>query len=155
MDSGQGSNLPARGFVPRLVGVSHIDLTVTDCERSAAWWRDVLGFRFMTRTAEPWADVIALRHPSGIVVDVMAHHEAPQERFDERRVGLDHLSLQVAERRELQEWVEHLDRCGVPHSGIIDAEWGPTVVFRDPGNIQLEFFVNPSPEEVTARLADG
>jgi glyoxylase I family protein len=39
--------------VPRLVGISHIDLTVTDAEKSAAWWQEVLGFRFMTRTEEP------------------------------------------------------------------------------------------------------
>jgi catechol 2,3-dioxygenase-like lactoylglutathione lyase family enzyme len=139
--------------VPRLVGLSHIDLTVTDCEKSATWWQDVLGFRFITRAEEPFADVVSLRHPSGVVVDVMTHRETPRERFDERRVGLDHLSLRVADRGELERWVEHLDASGVTRSGIIDADWGPTVVFRDPDNIQLELFVDPTPEEVAKRLA--
>ena len=140
------------GAVPRLVGISHIDLTVTDCESSAGWWQEVLGFRFMTHTEDGPLDVWSLRHPSGVVVDVMTHQETPNERFDERRVGLDHLSLQVADREELERWVEHLDGCDVAHSGIIDATWGPTVVFRDPDNIQLELFVNPTPEEVAERL---
>jgi len=106
----------------------------------------------MTHTEEETFEVWSLRHPSGVVVDVMTHRETPHERFDERRVGLDHLSLRVADREELERWVEHLDGCGVAHSGIIDATWGPTVVFRDPDNIQVELFVNPTPEEVAERL---
>jgi glyoxylase I family protein len=43
---------------------------------------------------------------------------------------------------------------GVAHSGIIDAAWSPTVVFRDPDNIQLELFVHPAPQEVAERLAE-
>jgi hypothetical protein len=50
--------------------------------------------------------------------------------------------------------VEHLDDCGVVHSGIIDATWGATLVFRDPDNIQLELFVDPTAEEVAERLAE-
>ena len=37
---------------------------------------------------------------------------------------------------------------GVAHWGIIDAEFGPTAVFRDPENMQLEFFVHPNIDEV-------
>jgi catechol 2,3-dioxygenase-like lactoylglutathione lyase family enzyme len=135
------------------MGISHIDLTVTDFEKAAAWWHEVLGFELLIRTNDETVDVWSMRHPSGIVVDVMTHHETPSEAFDERRVGLDHLSLQVADREELERWVEQLDAYGVPHSGIIDATWGPTVVFRDPDNIQLEFFVNPSPQMVAEMLA--
>src|SRR5215211_8834699 len=31
----------AGGTVPDLLGFSHIDLTVSDCEKSAVWWQDV------------------------------------------------------------------------------------------------------------------
>jgi glyoxylase I family protein len=138
--------------VPELMGFSHIDLTVSNGEKSAEWWQKVLGFLLMTRAEGETFDVWNLRHPSGVVVSVMTHQETQHEEFDERRVGLDHFSLQVADREELERWVEHLDGCGVPHSGIIDAKWGPTVVFRDPDNIQLELFVHPTPQEVGERL---
>ena len=41
-------------------------------------------------------------------------------------------------RDELEEWVEHLDGCGVPHSAISEMPYGSVVVFSDPDNIQLE-----------------
>ncbi len=30
--------------MPQMMGFSHVDLTVSDCERAATWWQDVLGF---------------------------------------------------------------------------------------------------------------
>jgi glyoxylase I family protein len=132
--------------MPNLMGVAHIDLTVTNAEKSAAWWQDVLGFGLVGTVDGESSEAWSLAHPAGVVVTVMTHHETPNEAFDERRVGLDHLSFEVVDRAEMERWVTHLDGLGVPHSGIIDAEWGPTVVVRDPDNIQLELFVHPSPE---------
>jgi glyoxylase I family protein len=124
--------------VPELLGFSHIDLTVSDGEKSAAWWQDVLGFVLVTRSDGESFEVWNLAHPSGVIVSVMTHRGTPREAFDERRVGLDHFSFQVADREELERWITHLDAHGVTHSGIMDATWGPTVVFRDPNNIQLD-----------------
>jgi glyoxylase I family protein len=79
----------------------------------------------------------------------MTHGETAEAgAFDERRVGLDHLAFRVADRDELEDWVKHLDTHGVPHTGIIDTGYGPTVVFRDPDNMQLEFYVQPDPAEL-------
>jgi catechol 2,3-dioxygenase-like lactoylglutathione lyase family enzyme len=33
--------------MPDLTGPSHIDLTVTDVDRSARWWKEVMGFSRM------------------------------------------------------------------------------------------------------------
>ena len=119
---------------------------------SAEWWREVLGLVFMTRTEGETFDVWTLRHPLGITVSVMTHQETEHEEFDEPRVGLDHFALQVADRDELERWLEHLDGCTVRNSAIVDAQWGPTVVLRDPDNIQLELFVHPAPRQVAERL---
>jgi catechol-2,3-dioxygenase len=74
-------------------------------------------------------------------------HDAPGSGvFDERHIGLDHIAFQVANRDELQRWVAHLEANGVAHSGIADMSYGPTLVFRDPDNIQLELFVTPLAE---------
>jgi catechol-2,3-dioxygenase len=142
--------------VPELMGISHIDLTVSDCDRAAAWWQDVVGFTPLNRTSGETFETRSLVHPSGVVVTVMTHDGTSESgAFDERRVGLDHLAFRVADRDELQRWVTHLDAKAVTHSGIVDIGWGPTVVFRDPENTQLELFVHPSLDESQLDAADS
>jgi hypothetical protein len=63
--------------------------------------------------------------------------------FAEARVGLDHIGWQVPNRDELSEWERKLDELGIAHSPITDAPYGTVLVFRDPDNIQLEFFALP------------
>jgi glyoxylase I family protein len=141
--------------MPDLMGFSYVDLTVSDCERAVVWWQEVLGFTLVHQLRTDTYEAKVLIHPSGISVTVMTHDRtAGAGAFDERRVGLDHLAFRVSDRDELQRWVTHLDAMGVPHSGIIDTGFGPTVVFRDPDNMQLEFYVHPSVDELT-HLSDA
>jgi glyoxylase I family protein len=142
--------------MPRIMGFSHVELTVSDCDRAAVWWHEVLGFTLVHRTSTDTFEIRSLLHPSGINVNVMTHAgTADGGAFDERRVGLDHLAFQVSDRGELQQWIAHLDAMAVPNSGIIDIGYGPTVVFRDPDNMQLEFFVHPDPNAVHLTEADS
>jgi hypothetical protein len=81
-------------------------------------------------------------HPTaGLVVGLIRHKSGTDEDFSEFRVGLDDFALVVESRDELEKWVEHLDRCGVEHSGMNDQPYGTVLVFRYPDNIQLELFV--------------
>lgn len=43
------------------------------------------------------------------------------EKFDEHRIGLDHIALGCADRTELEGWLERLDELGVEHGEIVDA----------------------------------
>ena len=142
--------------MPEHMGISHIDLTVLDCERAADWWQDVMGFALVHRTSGETFETRSLVHPSGVAVTVMTHDGTPElGAFDERRVGLDHLAFRVADRDELQRWVSHLDAKGVTHSGIIDIGYGPTLVFRDPDNVQLEFYSHQRVDEIQLDAADS
>jgi glyoxylase I family protein len=135
--------------MPQIMGWSHVDLTVSDCERAARWWRDVMGFTLVNQGRDESFEVRSMVHPSGVAVTVMTHDAtAKTDTFDERRIGLDHLAFRVADRVELQQWVTHLDAHGVPHTGIIDTGYGPTVVLRDPDNMQLEFYVHQRVKEL-------
>ena len=58
-------------------------------------------------------------------------------------MGLDHISFQVPDRSALEEWAKRLDELDVAHSPITEAPYGTVLVFRDPDNIQLEFFALP------------
>ena len=92
----------------------------------------------------------SLVHASGFAVTVMSHDATGTDRFDETRVGLDHLAFGVADRAELDEWVAHFNEMGVENTGVIEAHYGDTVVFRDPDNTQLELFVfNPRGADLT------
>jgi glyoxylase I family protein len=126
--------------MPGITGFSHVELTVSDCERSAALLQEVLGVELINRHRGETFTVNAMVHPSGAVVDVMTHDGTnTSEGSDERRIGLDHLSFQVADRNELQECTTHLDAKGA----LRTIGYGPTLVLRDPDNIQLEFYVHP------------
>ena len=63
--------------------------------------------------------------------------------------GSDHLAFQITDPAELKQWAIHLDELGVPNTGIIDTGYGPTLVFRDPDNMQLEFYVHQNPADLT------
>jgi glyoxylase I family protein len=134
--------------MPEIMGFSHVDLTVSDCERTAHWWQDVVGFTLVNEVRGETFECKSLVHPAGIALTVMTHDAtAGSGAFDERRIGLDHLAFRVADRDEMQNWVTHLNSKGVGNSGIIDTGYGPTVVFRDPDNIQLELYVHPTADE--------
>ena len=61
--------------------------------------------------------------------------------FDEFRTGLDHLALGVASRAELTAWEDELERRGITYTPAAETPIGTVVVFRDPDNIQLEFWL--------------
>jgi catechol 2,3-dioxygenase-like lactoylglutathione lyase family enzyme len=62
------------------------------------------------------------------------------DRYDENRVGLDHLSFSVASRADLDEAAGRLDSLGVDHEPIKDIGMGYILEFRDPDNVALELF---------------
>jgi catechol-2,3-dioxygenase len=88
---------------------------------------------------------------------LFALHEFPggssDERFDERRIGLDHVSFGCADRAALADWQARLEELGIDHGGILDAHYGSALAFRDPDNIALELFAPPSSAGTSVRSA--
>ena len=124
--------------------ITHVAVTVTDLDRSEAWYTKVLG---VTPVLDE--DTGPFRHIVFAVGDTLfGLHGFPRlvdyEPFDERRPGLDHIAFGVASRDELVEWVERLDALDIPHGEIVDAGYGSGIAFRDPDNIQLELFAPPA-----------
>ncbi len=120
--------------------VHHLRLTVTDVGRSRRFYEGILGFQ------------LAMELPPGVLLSngtiILGLAPAPDpgrairdDRFDENRVGLDHLSFTAADRAALEGAVGVFDRHGVEHSGIVDLGSGLglyVLPFRDPDGIQLE-----------------
>ena len=119
--------------------VHHFRLTVSDVDRACAFYTGVLGFRKLM-DLQPGAFLSNGTIGLGIGPSPDPARRT-DDRFDENRVGLDHMSFSVASRQALEEAVKVLDKHGVPHSEIRDLgdAFGIYIlVFRDPDNIQLE-----------------
>jgi glyoxylase I family protein len=120
--------------------VHHVTLTVTDLPRARDFYTSVLGFQ----VAFEYGPKILLTN--GHLVLALSPAPDPSravsgDRFDENRVGLDHLSFAVANREELDEAVRMFDERGVSHGEVEDLGEALrlyTLAFRDPDNIQLE-----------------
>jgi glyoxylase I family protein len=125
--------------------VTHIALTVRDLSVSIPWYQALFN-------AEPVLDEDTdpdFHHTVYLVGNTLIglHQHAkpaPDERFSELRVGLDHVAFGCADRAELDRWAQRLDELGVEHGEIKDRGYGSGVSFRDPDGIPLEFFAPPS-----------
>jgi catechol 2,3-dioxygenase-like lactoylglutathione lyase family enzyme len=132
-----------------LGGIHHIRLTVTDIERSRAFYTELLGFDVAAAApasddpkSDPsypvlWGGVVMARGNYLLGLRPVA---AKADRFDEDRVGLDHLSFSVDSRAALDKAIRLLDERGVPRGEVRElTSFGICVLpFRDPDNIQLE-----------------
>jgi len=132
--------------MPDFPGLAHVALTVQDAEVSGPWYRRLLD-------SDPVVDEhtdAGYRHlvwvlDGGTLLGIHQHQRGvPAEPFTEFRVGLDHVGFGVANRAELEKWVDRLNALGIRHGGIADAGYGSGLSFRDPDGIALEFFAPPS-----------
>lgn len=121
-------------------GMHHFTVTVTDLQRSVDFYTKVLGF-------EQVADLgtkIGLHNGSFLLVVVLPpdpDRAIADDRFDENRVGLDHISFLVESREAMERAAAALDEMGVSRGAIRDLGKGfgfYVMAFRDPDNIQLE-----------------
>jgi len=118
----------------------HVTLTVTDLGRSIDWYERVLGMTKVADREGPTWNRALMRSEGGLVIGLTAHEGTGGDRFDERRVGLDHLSIACEGRDEVEAWERHLTELGVEHGDLVDAGYGHVLTSRDPDGIPVEFF---------------
>jgi len=132
-----------------LGAIHHIRLTVTDIERSRTFYTELLGFEVAAEApashdpkSDPtypvlWGGVVMAKGNYLLGLRPVA---AKGDRFDEDRVGLDHLSFNVESRAAMNAAIKLLDERGVPRGEVRElTSFGICVLpFRDPDNIQLE-----------------
>jgi glyoxylase I family protein len=129
--------------MPNITGLLAIILTVTDSTKSSSWYRNVFEMEVASEHSSAESHLICLRNVAcDLELCLQEFVLGPSETFSEYRAGLDHLEFLVASRADLDEWGDHLDRLGVEHSGVKEPMYSANamITFRDPDNIQLEFF---------------
>jgi glyoxylase I family protein len=134
--------------------VHHLRVTVTDVERSKAFYTGVLGFEVAVDAPPPPGDDSHDEIVDSLQGGVILVHQgvffglrptdtdraAAGDCFDPLRVGLDHLSFGVPARADLDRAVELLDEQGVSHGPIreLKALGLSFLAFFDPDGIALE-----------------
>jgi glyoxylase I family protein len=128
--------------MPTITGAHHVALTVTDVERSSAWYRDLLELVEVLKGEDETVSFRVLAHPGcGWIMGFRQYQGGSGDSCDELRTGLDHLAFGVSSRAELDAWQDELGRRGIPYTPAAETPIGTVVVFRDPDNIQLEFWL--------------
>jgi lactoylglutathione lyase len=152
--------------VAAVTGVDHFGATVSDIERSLAFWRDLLGLEEVGRGVIEWPHIdrlvglddtklewVELRVPGGTRVELMQYHRPTGEPVpggQENDPGRSHLSLLVD---DLDAVMKELRAAGVRSrtEGPVDMERGAytggkgAYVF-DPDGVQIELIQRAQPE---------
>ena len=132
------------GRMAQFPPLTHVALTVRDLSVSVPWYERLLGVKpVLDEDTDP-----EFHHTVYLLGNtLLGLHQhattAPDERFSEHRVGLDHVAFGCADRAELEQWAQRLDELGIEHGGLKDRAYGSGVSFRDPDGIALEFFAPP------------
>jgi glyoxylase I family protein len=132
-------------------GFAHVRLTVSDINRSRAFYDAVFDLPVAFELPDD-ADAATREQLSflfgGVIyqlgTSLLGLRPVATDRFNEDRVGLDHLSFAVESRADIDAAALVLDELGVEHTGAKDIGVGYIMEFRDPDNIALEFFAPKS-----------
>jgi len=78
-----------------------------------------------------------------VILEPPLEGTAPDDRFSERRIGVDHLAFGVDAREDLERLEGALrgagvETAGIEHDAVLDKDY---VAFRDPDNVQWEFYM--------------
>ncbi|MCW2653967.1 MAG: hypothetical protein QOE41_1343 [Mycobacterium sp.] len=131
--------------MPSFPAITHVALTVRDIRVSRPWYQRLIGSNPVLDedTSGGFHHVVWALGDDTLLGIHQHERPAPNEKFSEFRVGLDHVSFACADRAELDAWVSRLNGLGIAHGGVVDAGYGSGLSFRDPDGIALEFFAPP------------
>jgi catechol-2,3-dioxygenase len=128
--------------------LGHLVLYVRDVQRSAAFYRDVLGWRQVLPEpdAAPGMPIAMFSAPSG-----RTHHELLLIEVGEdaaavppgRRLGLYHFGLKVGDSDdELREAARRVEESGTPLLGASDHTVTHSLYIADPDGNEIELYVD-------------
>ncbi len=116
-----------------------VELSVSDLDRSLAYWQDAIGLRVLSRengTAELGADTPLVRFV-----------EEPGARPAQGFTGLFHVALLVPDRPSLGRFLAHTVREQIPLTGLSDHVVSEAIYLRDPDYHGIEIYADRPREQ--------
>ncbi len=116
-----------------------VELSVSDLDRSLAYWQDAIGLRLLSRengTAEIGTDTPLLRFV-----------EEPGARPAQGFTGLFHVALLVPDRPSLGRFLAHTARERIPLTGLSDHVVSEAIYLRDPDYHGIEIYADRPREQ--------
>jgi catechol 2,3-dioxygenase len=123
-----------------------VELSVSDLDRSLAYWQDAIGLRVLSRengTAE-----------LGIDEPLVRFVEEPGARTARGFTGLFHVALLVPDRPSLGRFLEHAAREGIPLTGLSDHVVSEAIYLRDPDYHGIEVYADRPREQWEGRVGE-
>jgi len=122
-------------------GIAHIQLTVSDMQRSVPFYRTLLHSLEMVTIIDKPEYFYCVGGRTGIAI-APAAREHKREPFDQRRLGLHHLCFRARSRAD----VEAIHQTALALGAKVirpprDDDWAPgyySVLFEDPDGIRIE-----------------
>ncbi len=114
-------------------GIAHATLTVSDIKKTKAFYESLFDVDLAMDDSKSFS-LLGVEIPCWFV---QWEKQYPGDRFDERRIGLDHIAFELRTLDELNEVVKKLNEMKVENKGVerFDGKY-PYVAFRDSDNIQ-------------------
>jgi catechol 2,3-dioxygenase len=131
--------------------LGHLVLYVRNVERSAAFYRDVLGWRQVLPGPDTEGEAGVPRFPAAAFSSGRTHHELLLIEVGEdaagtprgRRLGLYHFGLKVGDSDDdLREALARIRQAGVPISGSADHTVTHSLYILDPDGNEIELYVD-------------
>ena len=122
------------------IEIGHLVLNVTDVEKSAAFYRDVVGFQLARYRPDGSGAFLTC----GVVHHNLALFKAPPDAEPKRKgqIGLNHFAFKVESYQALQDAHQRLVEHGAVIVRTTDHGMNRSVYFQDPDGIEMELYVD-------------
>jgi catechol 2,3-dioxygenase len=123
--------------------VGHVVLKVTDLDRAAAFYRDILGLKEVARFRGRMVFFSAGTNHHDLAVLAVGPEAQPAP---SNAVGLYHVALKIGDRLEdLRSAKAHLEAHAVPIRRTADHRVSQSIYIEDPDGNGIELFVDADP----------
>lgn len=129
--------------------VGHIHLTVSDLDRSLAFYRDLLGFEISARYGDSAVFLSAGGYHHHIGLNTWSGKGAKSA--PRGYAGMYHVAFLYPSRKELAKVVQKLIDTNYPLEGSADHGVSEAIYLRDPDDIGVELYVDRPRKEWKVR----
>jgi glyoxylase I family protein len=119
--------------------LDHVVLTIKDIHRTKDFYAKIFG----APDFQVDEGFMYQMGPTRLFFTLPRGPQAPNDRFDPTRVGLEHIAVGVKTADDLRAYETALDEAGIKHSGIhIDNHSNKEKIWLDdPDKIRVEFYI--------------